>query len=197
VVHGKGSLLDKMPGDAWQKFANLRLLLTYQMTSPGKKLNFMGNEFGQGREWRSSWELDWGQLGIELHRGIQSAVRDLNRLYRDLPALYQHEFDQSGFSWLDCHDAERTLLSFLRRAGNGAIVVVALNFTPVPRSRYRIGLPYDCEYREIFNSDSTYYGGSNIGNGSGIRAEHTPWMGQPFSAEIELPPLAGIILAPA
>jgi 1,4-alpha-glucan branching enzyme len=196
IVHGKGSLLDKMPGDAWQKFANLRLLLTYQITSPGKKLNFMGNEFAQGREWRSSAELDWWQLGIEQHRGIQSAVRDLNRLYRDLPALYQHEFDQSGFAWLDCQDAERTLLSFLRRASNGAIVVVALNFTPVPRSRYRIGLPYDGEYREIFNSDSTYYGGSNIGNGSGIRAEHTPWMGQPFSAEIELPPLAGIILAP-
>lgn len=196
VVHGKGSLLDKMPGDAWQKFANLRLLLTYQITSPGKKLNFMGNEFAQGREWRSSAELDWWQLGIEQHRGIQNAVRDLNRLYRELPALHQHEFDQSGFAWLDCQDAERTLLSFLRRAGNGNIVVVALNFTPVPRSFYRIGLPYDCTYREIFNSDSTYYGGSNSGNGSGIRAEATPWMGQPFSAEIELPPLAGIMLAP-
>lgn len=196
IVHGKGSLLDKMPGDTWQKFANLRLLLTYQMTSPGKKLNFMGNEFGQGREWRSSEELDWWQLGIEQHRGIQSAVRDLNRLYRELPALYQHEFDQSGFAWLDCQDAERTLLSFLRRAGNGEIVVVALNFTPVPRHHYRIGLPYDCVYREIFNSDSTYYGGSNMGNGDGIRAEPTPWMGQPFSAEIGLPPLAGIMLAP-
>lgn len=197
VVHGKGSLLDKIPGDAWQKFANLRLLLTYQMTSPGKKLNFMGNELGQGREWRSSQELEWSQLGIDQHRGIQSVTRDLNKLYRELPALYQLEFEQAGFSWLDCHDAERTLLSYLRRAGNGEIVVVSLNFTPVPRNRYRIGLPYDCEYREIFNSDSTYYGGSNIGNGSGIRAEHTPWMGQPFSAEIELPPLAGIILAPA
>jgi 1,4-alpha-glucan branching enzyme len=197
VVHGKGSLLDKMPGDAWQKFANLRLLLTYQMTSPGKKLNFMGNELGQGREWRSSWELDWWQLGIAEHHGIQKMVRDLNKIYRELPALYQQEFEQDGFSWLDCHDAERTLLSYLRRASNGAVAVVALNFTPVPRNRYRIGLPYDCAYREIFNSDSGYYAGSNLGNGSGIRAEHTAWMGQPYSAEIELPPLAGIILIPA
>ncbi|HQS58033.1 MAG: 1,4-alpha-glucan branching enzyme [Gallionellales bacterium 35-53-114] len=197
VVHGKGSLLDKMPGDTWQKFANLRLLLTYQMTSPGKKLNFMGNEFGQGREWRSSWELDWWQLGTAQHRDVQNTARDLNRLYRELPALYQLEFEQAGFSWLDCHDAERTLLSFLRRGSNGEVAVVALNFTPVPRNRYRIGLPYDCSYKEAFNSDSTYYGGSNTGNGYGIRAEAIPWMGQPFSAEIELPPLAGIILVPA
>jgi 1,4-alpha-glucan branching enzyme len=196
VVHGKGSLLDKMPGDAWQKFANLRLLLTYQMTSPGKKLNFMGNEFGQGREWRSGWELDWWQLENAQHRGIQNAVRDLNHLYRDLPAFYQQEFEQAGFSWLDCHDAERTLLSYVRRAANGEIALVALNFTPVPRNRYRIGLPYDCEYREVFNSDSSFYGGSNLGNGSGIRAEAVPWMGQAYSAEIELPPLAGIILTP-
>jgi 1,4-alpha-glucan branching enzyme len=196
IVHGKGSLLSKMPGDAWQKFANLRLLLTYQMTSPGKKLNFMGNEFGQGREWSSSWELDWSQLGIEQHRSIQNTARDLNRIYRDLPALYQLDFEQSGFFWLDCQDAERTLLSFVRRANNGEIAVVALNFTPVPRSKYRIGLPYDCSYREVFNSDSNYYGGSNMGNYFQLRAEPVPWMGQPFSAEIELPPLAGVILTP-
>ena len=197
VVHGKGSLLDKMPGDAWQKFANLRLLLTYQMTSPGKKLNFMGNEFAQGREWRSSWELDWWQLGMEQHHSIQNLSRDLNRIYRDTPALYQLEFEQSGFSWLDCQDADRTLLSYLRRGSNGEIAVVALNFTPVPRNRFRIGLPYDCSYREAFNSDSSFYGGSNMGNGFGIHAEAIPWMGQPFSAEIEMPPLAGILLTPA
>ena len=196
IVHGKGSLLDKMPGNAWQKFANLRLLLTYQMTGPGKKLNFMGNEFGQGREWRASWELDWWQLDIAEHQGIQNSARDLNRIYRDTPALYQLEFEQSGFTWLDCEDAERTLLSFLRRGSNGEVAVVALNFTPVSRNRYRIGLPYDCAYREIFNSDSSFYGGSNMGNNGEIRAEHRPWMGQPFSAEIELPPLAGIILTP-
>ncbi|CAG0123612.1 1,4-alpha-glucan branching enzyme [Rhodocyclaceae bacterium] len=197
VVHGKGSLLDKMPGDTWQKFANLRLLLTYQMASPGKKLNFMGNEFGQGPEWRSSWEVDWHQLGIEFHRGIHSLAHDLNHLYRDLPALYEQDFMQSGFSWLDCQDAERSLLSFLRRGRHGETVIVALNFTPVPRNRYRIGLPFNCAYREIFNSDSQYYGGTNMGNAGEIHAEQVPWMGQPFSAEIELPPLAGIMLAPA
>jgi 1,4-alpha-glucan branching enzyme len=197
VVHGKGSLLDKMPGDSWQKFANLRLLLTYQMTSPGKKLNFMGNEFGQGREWRSSWELEWWQLGLEPHRGIQSLVRDLNHLYRNLPALYEQDFGQYGFSWIDCQDAERSLLSFLRRGLNGETVVVAFNFTPVPRHSYRIGVPFDCSYREIFNSDSHYYGGGNLGNSSEIHAESLPWMGQPYSVEIELPPLAGIMLTPA
>lgn len=197
VVHGKGSLLDKMPGDTWQKFANLRLLLTYQMASPGKKLNFMGNEFAQGPEWRSSWEVDWHQLGIEFHRGIHSLAHDLNHLYRDLPALYEQDFMQSGFSWLDCQDAERSLLSFLRRGRHGETVVVALNFTPVPRNRYRIGLPFNCAYWEIFNSDSQYYGGTNMGNAGEIHAEQVPWMGQPFSAEIELPPLAGIMLAPA
>jgi 1,4-alpha-glucan branching enzyme len=197
VVHGKGSLLDKMPGDAWQKFANLRLLLTYQITSPGKKLNFMGNELAQGREWRSGSELDWWQLGMEQHHGIQKAVRDLNRLYRELPALYQQEFDQQGFTWLDCHDAARTLLCFIRRASNGQFVVVALNFTPVPRNHFRIGLPLEGEYREIFNSDSGFYGGSNMGNGGSIQAEQIPWMNQAYSAEIELPPLAGIILIPA
>ena len=197
VVHGKGSLISKMPGDAWQKFANLRLLLTYQMASPGKKLNFMGNEFAQGVEWRSGWELEWRQLGIEPHQGIKTLTHDLNHLYRNLPALHEQDFMQSGFSWLDCHDAARSLLSFLRHGRNGETVVVAFNFTPVPRNRYRIGLPFNCTYREIFNSDSQYYGGSNLGNGSGVHAESIPWMGQPFSAEIELPPLAGIMLAPA
>ncbi len=197
VVHGKGSLLDKMPGDAWQKFANLRLLLAYQMTSPGKKLNFMGNEFGQGPEWRSSWELEWWQLGLEQHRGIQNMARDLNHLYRSLPALYEQDFEQGGFSWIDCNDADHSLLSYLRRGRNGETVIAALNFTPVPRHRYRIGLPFDCTYREIFNSDSRYYGGCNLGSAGEIRAEQLPWMGQPYSAEIELPPLACIMLTPA
>ena len=196
VVHGKGSLLSKMPGDAWQKFANLRLLLAYQMFSPGKKLNFMGNEFAQGREWQSAWELEWGHLGLEPHRGIQNMVSDLNHLYRKLPALYQQDFEQGGFSWIDCQDAENSLLSFVRYGHGGELVIAAFNLTPVPRNRYRIGLPLDCTYRKIFNSDSHYYGGSNLGNGGEIRAEQLPWMGQPFSAEIELPPLAGIMLVP-
>ncbi len=197
VVHGKGSLLSKMPGDAWQKFANLRLLLVYQMASPGKKLNFMGNEFAQGREWQSAWELEWGQLGLDAHRGVQDMVRDLNHLYRKLPALYQQDFEQGGFSWIDCQDAENSLLSFMRYGRGGEVVIAAFNLTPVPRNRYRIGLPLNCVYRKIFNSDSHYYGGGNLGNGGEIHAELIPWMGQPYSAEIELPPLAGIMLVPA
>jgi len=194
VVHGKRSLLGKMPGDAWQQFANLRLLLAYQMISPGKKLNFMGNELGQGHEWRSGWEVDWWQLGQEGHRGVQGMVRDLNRLYRDEPALHELDFAQEGFAWIDCNDAERTVLVFQRRARDGSPLVVALNFTPVPRSAFRIGLPQAGVYREVFNSDSQYYGGGNIGNAGAIQAEPTPWMGQGYSAEVELPPLACIVL---
>jgi 1,4-alpha-glucan branching enzyme len=133
---------------------------------------------------------------MEPHQGLLNLSRDLNHLYRDLPALHELDFEQAGFSWIDCQDAEHTLLSFIRRGRNGETLVAALNFTPVPRNKYRIGLPYDCSYREIFNSDSEHYGGSNMGNGSGIRAEKMPWMGQPYSAEIELPPLACIMLLP-
>jgi 1,4-alpha-glucan branching enzyme len=196
VVHGKGSLISKMPGDAWQKFANLRLLLSYQMLSPGKKLNFMGNEFAQGREWKSDQELDWWQLGLEPHLGIQKLTRDLNRMYRDVPALHEQDFDQAGFSWIDCNDAERTLLSFIRRARDGRCIIVVLNLTPVPRNHFRVGMPFNCSYREIFNSDSNLYGGSNHGNGGEVHSDPIPWMGQPFSAEIELPPLACTVLTP-
>lgn len=196
VVHGKGSLLDKMPGDAWQKFANLRALLTYQMTYPGKKLNFMGNELGQGREWRVGGELDWGLLQIHWHKGMQDLSRDLNRLYRDLPALHQQDFEVTGFSWVDCHDADQSVLSYLRWGHDGSVVVVVLNFTPVPRHGYRIGVPRSGAYREIFNSDSGFYGGSNIGNGIGLESENQPWMGFEQSLVITVPPLAGIILNP-
>ena len=194
VVHGKGSLLSKMPGDAWQKFANLRLLMTYQMTSPGKKLNFMGNEIAQGREWQSRWELEWWQLGEELHRGVQNLTHDLNRLYRNTPALHDLDFQPDGFAWVDCNDAEKSVLSFQRRARDGSSAIIALNLTPVPRNHYRIGLPMQAKYREVLNSDSQYYAGSNIGNAGSIIAEAIPWMGLPYSAEIALPPLAGVIL---
>ena len=196
VVHGKGSLLSKMPGDAWQKFANLRLLLTYQMTSPGKKLNFMGNEIAQGREWQSKWELEWWQLGEELHRGIQNLTHDLNELYRTLPALHELDFQSEGFSWIDCNDAEKSVLSYQRRARDGSSAVVTLNLTPLPRTHYRIGLPTLTSYREVLNSDSAYYAGSDLGNAGSIYAETIPWMGLPYSAEIKLPPLAGVILVP-
>ena len=194
IVHGKRSLVGKMPGDAWQQFANLRLLLTYQATTPGKKLNFMGNEFGQGREWSEKWELDWGLLQSHWHEGVQRAVRDLNRLYRDLPPLHDLDFQVEGFAWIDCHDADQSILTFQRRDRQGRSVVVAFNFTPVPRDGYRIGAPAAGFWREIFNSDSDFYGGGNIGNGAGLMSEDLPWMGYPQSLVLTLPPLAGVIL---
>ncbi|MGC2165713.1 MAG: 1,4-alpha-glucan branching protein GlgB [Gallionella sp.] len=196
VVHGKGSLLSKMPGDAWQKFANLRLLLTYQMTSPGKKLNFMGNEIAQGREWQSKWELEWWQLSEDYHRGMQNLTHDLNQLYRDLAALHDLDFQHEGFSWIDCNDAERSVLSYQRRARDGSFAIVALNLTPVPRNQYRIGLPASGKYKEVLNSDSKYYAGSNFGSAGLLTAEAVAWMGLPYSAEINLPPLAGVIFVP-
>jgi 1,4-alpha-glucan branching enzyme len=194
VVHGKNSLLGKMPGDAWQKFANLRLLLTYQTCSPGKKLNFMGNEFGQGREWSEQSGLDWDLLDIDWHIGVTKASRDLNRLYRDLPPLHDLDFNVEGFAWIDCHDADQSVLVFQRRDRQGRSVVVALNFTPIPRSGYRIGAPAAGFWREIFNSDSALYGGGNIGNGAGLMSEDKAWMGYPHSLVLTLPPLGGIIL---
>jgi 1,4-alpha-glucan branching enzyme len=194
IVHGKRSLLGKMPGDAWQQFANLRLLLAYQAASPGKKLTFMGNEFGQGREWSEKWELDWGLLESHWHEGINRCVRDLNRLYRDLPPLHDLDFQVEGFAWIDCHDADQSILTFQRRDREGRSVVVAFNFTPVPREGYRIGAPAAGFWREIFNSDSAFYGGGNVGNGAGLMSEDLPWMGYPQSLVLTLPPLAGVIL---
>ncbi len=194
VVHGKKSLLDKMPGDSWQKFANLRLLLTYQMTCPGKKINFMGNEFGQGREWRVSHELDWYLLERDQHRGVQALMRDLNQLYRATPALYELDFFPEGFTWIDCNDVEQSVISYQRRARDGSYVLVVLNFTPVPRVGYRIGVPESRSYREIFNSDSAHYDGTNSGNLGTLYATGQPWSGWQNSVLITLPPLAGIIL---
>ncbi|MEO6145668.1 MAG: 1,4-alpha-glucan branching protein GlgB, partial [Sulfuriferula sp.] len=194
VVHGKGSLIDKMPGDTWQKFSNLRLLFTYQMTTPGKKLNFMGNEFAQTREWNSGRELDWGLLQSHWHEGVQKLVHDLNQLYRDTPALHQLDFSAAGFAWIDCHDAEQSALSYVRYASDGSLVIVVLNFTPVVRTNYRIGVPHAGSYSEIFNSDSTYYGGSNVGNCVGLQTDAIPWMEYPASLNLTVPPLAGIIL---
>ncbi|GAB4415567.1 MAG: 1,4-alpha-glucan branching protein GlgB [Sideroxydans sp.] len=194
VVHGKKSLLDKMPGDAWQKFANLRLLFTYQMTTPGKKLNFMGNEFAQGQEWKVGAELDWYLLGRREHGGMQALLRDLNRLYRTLPALHELDFSHEGFDWVDCNNAEQSVLIYRRRARDGSYVIVALNFTPVPRYGYRVGVPDKGGYRELFNSDSEFYAGSNIGNGFGLYTQEVECNGQPQSIEVTLPPLAGIIL---
>ena len=194
VVHGKGSMLDRMPGDEWQKFANLRLLYTYQWTTPGKKLLFMGGEFGQWIEWNFRQSLDWHLTGFETHRGMQRLIADLNRIYRENPALHANEFDPTGFEWIDCNDADQSTLSLLRRDGFGNTVVVVLNFTPVPRLEHRVGLPGAGHYEEIFNSDSAYYGGSNVGNG-GVDAEPVPAQGRDHSALVALPPLGALILA--
>ncbi len=194
VVHGKKSLLDKMPGDAWQKFANLRLLMTHQMCSPGKKLNFMGNEFGQGREWNVNASLDWHLLDSHWHQGVKLTSHDLNHLYTNLPALHDLDFQPQGFDWIDCQDVDQSVLSYIRRARNGSFVLILLNFTPVPRVNYRLGVPIAGEYAEIFNSDAKYYGGSNISNGTAIKTEQTSWMGHQNSILVTLPPLSGVIL---
>lgn len=199
VVHGKRSLLDKMPGDAWQKFANLRLLMTLQATSPGKKLNFMGNEFGQGREWNVNTSLDWHLLqedyeGKAYHQGMQQLCKDLNHLYRNQNALFSLDFDVQGFNWIDCHDADQSIISYIRRGTEHSFAIIVLNFTPVPRHAYRIGVPTPGSYRELFNSDATRYGGSNLGNNAGIQSENVPWMNQQHSIVLTLPPLAGLIL---
>ena len=194
VTHGKGSMVNKMPGDEWQRFANLRALYTYMYCHPGKKLLFMGTEFAQGLEWNCMQTLDWYVLEYPLHQGMQRMVRDLNRLYQSLPALFQYEFDWRGFEWIDCHDADNSVLSFIRRGDAGYLIVV-LNLTPVPREGYRIGVPDAGDYREIFNSDSSFYGGSNLGNGAGlVRADDQAWMDRPHSVSLTLPPLAGIVL---
>jgi len=191
VVHGKGSMLAKMPGDEWRRFANLRLLYTLMFTYPGKKLLFMGCEFGQGGEWNHAQALDWYVLDFPRHRGVQMLVADLNRLYRELPALHGLDFEPQGFEWIDCHDAPQSVLSYLRRYGD-EFVVAAFNFTPVPRANYRIGVPEDGVYEEIFNSDSEYYGGSNTGNAV-LTSEAKEWMGRPHSLVMTLPPLAGVV----
>ncbi len=192
VVHGKQSMLNKMPGDEWQRFANLRLLYTYMFTYPGKKLLFMGCEFGQGREWDHANPLDWWVLDYPVHQGVQTLVKDLNNLYRSIAPLHRHDFDHHGFEWIDCHDATQSVLSYIRKDGD-EFVLVALNFTPAPRKNYRIGVPIDGWYQEIMNSDSIYYGGSNMGNADAVRAEPLSWMGRPYSIEITLPPLAGMV----
>jgi 1,4-alpha-glucan branching enzyme len=195
VVHGKGSLIGKMPGDDWQKFANLRLLFAWQMTHPGKKLNFMGNEFAHGPEWSERGELDWHLAGRAQHAGIARLSRDLARLYRDVPALHELDFSGAGFRWLDCDDADHSRLAFLRRARDGRFVVVALNFTPVPRAGWRIGVPLAGDYVELVNTDSHHYGGTDIGNRGRVAAVAVPAMDQPASLVVVLPPLAGIVLA--
>jgi 1,4-alpha-glucan branching enzyme len=196
VVHGKQSMLNKMPGDEWQRFANLRALYTYMYCHPGKKLLFMGTEFGQGQEWNSTQVLDWYVLDYPYHQGVQHLVKHLNELYKDLPALHHYEFDWRGFEWIDCNDADNSVLSFVRRSEEQFVVVV-VNLTPQPHHGYRIGVPDAGRYREIFNSDSEFYAGSNMGNSGGVLvADELPWMNRSYSISLTLPPLAAVILQP-
>ncbi len=194
VVYGKGSLLSKMPGDDWQKFANLRALLGYMYTQPGKKLLFMGGDIGQWREWTHEDSVDWHLLDFAPHRGLQRWVRDLNTLYRGEPALHRLDCEPPGFEWIDCHDADDSTLSYLRRGHpQDGVVAVACNFTPVPRHEYRIGVPHGGYWRELLNSDAEIYGGSGQGNAGGVNAEPLATHGRPCTLTITLPPLGVVV----
>jgi 1,4-alpha-glucan branching enzyme len=193
VVHGKASLINKMPGDLWQQFANLRLLYGYMFAHPGKKLMFMGGEFGQREEWNHDSSLEWHLLEYAPHQGLQILTTDLNAVYRNEAALHEVDFDWHGFEWLDCNDADASVLSFLRRAKNqDNFVAVVANCTPVMRENYRVGVPEPGFYREIMNTDAEKYGGTNVGNLGGVYAEATPWGNHTHSINLRLPPLAAI-----
>ncbi|MBV9464525.1 MAG: 1,4-alpha-glucan branching protein GlgB, partial [Solirubrobacterales bacterium] len=197
VVHGKGSLYRKMTGDRWQKFANLRCLYAYMWAHPGKKLLFMGSELAQEREWSHESSLDWHLLEQPEHAGIQALVRDLNRSYREEPALWEVDSDPSGFWWLEPNDADSNVVAFARASADGErVLVFAANLSPVPRPAYRLGLPRPCRWRELLNTDSAFYGGGDVGNLGAVSPDPVPWHGQPVSAEVTLPPLAAIWLVP-
>jgi len=197
VVHGKRSMIGKMPGDYWQKFAGLRVTYGYMFGHPGKKLMFMGNEFGQFIEWNFNQSLDWHLLDYDMHRRLRDYVRDLNMLYRTEKAMHEIDFSYDGFEWINCNDRDNSTVSFLRKGSKPEdTLVFVCNFTPVVRSGYRIGVPYDTYYREILNSDSEMYGGSNVGNFGGVRANPEGHDGRPYSIDICVPPLAVVIFKP-
>ncbi|MGH9679931.1 MAG: 1,4-alpha-glucan branching enzyme, partial [Candidatus Acidiferrales bacterium] len=194
VVYGKGSMIRKMPGDDWQKFANLRLLYGYMFTHPGKKLQFMGDDFGQWSEWNHDASLDWHLLQLPPHSGLQRWVRDLNTLYRGSPPLYEQDYDPRGFEWIDCNDNQHSVISFLRRGISGDRVLLCVcNFTPVPHTNYRVGAPFGGYWKEILNSDAALYGGSGWGNRGGMEASPTSVHGRPYSLSLDLPPLAIVV----
>jgi 1,4-alpha-glucan branching enzyme len=197
VVHGKKSLLDKMPGDRWQKFANLRAMYAYMWAHPGKKLLFMGGELGEWLEWNENASLHWDLLEHGDHAGVQSLVRDLNRVYRETPALWERDFEAEGFAWLEANDAANNVLAFARLGeGDTPPLVCVLNLSPMPRYDYRVGVPAGCRWREALNTDSGFYGGSGVGNMGTVEAEPMPWNDQPFSALVTLPPLGAVWLVP-
>jgi 1,4-alpha-glucan branching enzyme len=194
VVHGKGSILARMPGDTWQKFANLRAYYGFMFAHPGKKLLFMGCEFAQEREWNHDRSLDWHLLADPAHAGVRRLLRDLNHLYRETPALHQRDFTPDGFEWIEHNDAQRSVLAFVRRGHDARrFIVVVCNFTPTVQHGYRIGVPEPGVYRERINTDSAHYGGSNVGAPYGeITAEPIAWHGRPHSIGMTLPPLATV-----
>jgi len=192
VVHGKGSMLAKMPGDHWQKFANLRLTYAFMYAHPGKKLNFMGNDFGQFREWNEKQSLDWHLLSWESHGKLHGMVRILNEVYKKESALWEIDHHQDGFEWIWCDDADNSIVSFVRKDAHGNQILCVFNFTPVPRSSYRIGAPSPGIWKEIFNSDAALFGGSNLGNLGQVSTQDIHWQNKPWSFEIQLPPLAAV-----
>jgi 1,4-alpha-glucan branching enzyme len=197
VVHGKGSLYEKMAGDRWQKFANLRALYVYMWAHPGKKLLFMGSEVAQEVDWSHEGSLPWHLLERPEHFGIQALIRDLNRLYVAEPALWELDSDPAGFWWLEPNDADHNVIAFARASREAErVLVFVANLSPVPRQAYRLGLPRGCRWRETLNSDSEYYGGSGWGNLGAVDPAPVPWHGQPVSAEVTLPPLAALWLVP-
>ncbi len=197
MVHGKGSLLGRMPGDDWQRFANLRAYLGFMFTHPGRKLLFMGCEFGQPTEWNHDAGLPWHLLDDARHRGVQTLVRDLNHLYAQYPALHAHDDDPSGFAWLVGDDAANSVVAFIRKGKRGdAPVLVVINYTPVVQQGYRLGVPQGGLWREVFNSDAGIYGGANLGNGGAVTAEPQSMHGHAQSLPLLLPPLGVIVLTP-
>jgi 1,4-alpha-glucan branching enzyme len=195
VVYGKGSILGKMPGDQWQRFANLRALYGLMWTHPGKKLLFMGSEFAQEREWTHEGQLDWGLTHQPEHQGIQRLIQELNRVYRSEPALHQIDFSDAGFEWIEGNDVSATVVAFLRKGRDGtAPLLVAVNLTPLPREHYQVGVPAAGHWREIFNSDAREFGGSGWGNLGGADSRPDASHGRPHSLQLVLPPLSTIIL---
>jgi 1,4-alpha-glucan branching enzyme len=194
VVHGKGSMVQKMPGDRWQQMANLRMFYAWMFAHPGKKLLFQGLDIGQSDEWNHDQSVPWHLLDYDEHRGVQNVIRDLNRLYTSEPALNELDHEADGFEWIDHEDSENSLFSFLRRSRDGETIIAIVNATPVLREGYRLGVPDGGFYEEIFNSDAEIYGGSNQGSGGGIPTQEQEAHGKPHSIEITIPPLGAVFL---
>jgi 1,4-alpha-glucan branching enzyme len=194
-VHGKGALVGKMPGDRWQRFATLRAYLGFMWAHPGKKLLFMGGELGQEHEWNHDGQLDWAGLEDPMHRGMQRLVGDLNRCYREQPALHARDLEATGFRWIIGDDRSNSVYAFFRRGDSREAPVIAIcNFTPVPHHGYRLGAPRPGTWREIINTDAAIYGGSNMGNGGAVDSQARHHHGQPYSIELTIPPLATLYL---